>query len=70
MSKFKNPIPSLDDERVSKTYSVVFKFPENVTREEAVIGINNLLEENGGKIPKNWIKMGEPISLRYALSQT
>lgn len=67
--KYKNPIPSVDDERVSKSYSLVFDFPENVSRQEAVEGINRLLDEHEGKIPKEWVRMGEPKDLRYALPQ-
>lgn len=67
--KYKNPIPSVDDEQVSKKYSLVFTFHENVTIEEATGGINQLLEENGGKIRQEWIHMGEPKEMRYALPQ-
>lgn len=67
--KYKNPIPSVDDERVSKTYSVVFNFPENVSQQEAVEGINRVLEKHKGKIPNEWVRMGEPIEMRYALPQ-
>lgn len=67
--KYKNPIPSVDDERVSKTYSIVFNFPANVNQQEAVEGINQLLKEREGKIPNEWVRMGEPIEMRYALPQ-
>lgn len=67
--KYKNPIPSVDDERISKTYSLVFIFPENVNQQEAVDGINRLLEEHEGKIPREWVRMGEPITMRYTFPQ-
>lgn len=41
--KYKNPIPSVDDERVSKTYSVVFNFPENVSHKEVAEKIKSVL---------------------------
>lgn len=66
---YKNPIPSVDDEYESTKYCICFTFEEKVTKSEAVRGINELLEETGGKIPAKWIQMGEPRSVRYALPQ-
>lgn len=67
--RYKNPIPSLNDERVSKTYSVVFNFQKNVSQQEAAEGINRLLQEHEGKITNEWVRMGEPIEMRYTLPQ-
>lgn len=67
---YKNPIPSVDDECVSKIYSMSFTFDEKVTLEEAVEGINELLSEHGGKIPPAWVRMGEPKSIRFAKKQS
>ena len=67
--KYKNPIPSVNDKRQSKRYSICFNFEEEVTLEEAVAGINDLLKENGGVIPEGWVEMGSPITTRYALPQ-
>lgn len=65
MGKYKNPMPSIEDELVSRKYTVGFTFVENATLDEAVEGINNLIAEHGGKIPRSWIKMGEPRGIRY-----
>lgn len=66
---YKNPIPSVDDERISQVYSLVFTFEDYVTQEEATRGINELIAENGGTIPSAWIKMGLPQKMRHALPQ-
>ena len=52
---WKNPIPQLDPDFEAKEYSIVFKFQEYVTPEEAVEGINNMIATNGGKIKKEWL---------------
>nr|DAS52330.1 MAG TPA: hypothetical protein [Caudoviricetes sp.] len=57
MSKYINPIPSLDDERVSKEFIVKFKFKDYATKEEAIEGINNAIQENDGKIDEKWVEM-------------
>ena len=54
MGKYKNPIPSIEDELVSRKYTIGFTFDETVTLEEAAEGINSLIAENGGKIPRTW----------------
>ena len=66
---YKNPIPSFDDEYETTKYCICFTFEEKATKSEAVRGINELIEEVGGKIPAEWVQMGEPRSLRYALPQ-
>jgi hypothetical protein len=66
---YKNPVPSVEDEYVSKKYSITFTFEEGATPEEAVSGINNLITKNGGMIPKEWVRMGEPRAIRYSLPQ-
>lgn len=66
---YKNPVPSVNDKRQSKRYSICFNFKEEVTLEEAIAGINNLLRENGGVIPEEWVEMGSPVTMRYALPQ-
>ncbi|HAS90907.1 MAG: hypothetical protein GX289_06435 [Tissierellia bacterium] len=65
MGKYKNPVPSINDERVSAKFSIVFKFEETMILDEAAEGINMLLCENGGRIPKEWVRMGEPIFIRH-----
>lgn len=57
MREYKNPIPSLDDERVSKEFILKFEFDNYVTKEEAVEGINHIIQENGGKIDEKWLAM-------------
>jgi len=52
MRKYKNPVPSVDDEYVSKKYSILFTFEEDVTQDEAINGINELIAQNNGKIQK------------------
>lgn len=66
---FKNPIPSLDDEYVSERYCLVFKFDEPVTLSVAASGINKLILENGGVIPEDWIRMGNPKCLKLTEEQ-
>lgn len=66
---YKNPIPSLDDKFVSKRWGMCFTFPETVTKEEALRGIQELIEENNGKIPPAWLHMGEPHGIRFAEPQ-
>lgn len=66
---YKNPIPHVDDERASKQYSLVFTFETPVTKEEATRGINELIKENGGTIPMDWIKAGEPCGMKHVLPQ-
>lgn len=61
---YKNPIPNLDDENASKKYSLVFTFETEVTHDEAVKGINDLIASNGGIIDKKWVLMGTPTILR------
>ncbi|MCO7121934.1 hypothetical protein NIA71_08215 [Ihubacter massiliensis] len=51
-----NPIPKVDAS-VKAKISVTFNFEEFVTQEEAAEGINRLLEEHGGKIPVEWVKL-------------
>lgn len=63
---YKNPIPSLDDEDVSKKYYISFTFNEYVSHDDAVKGINDLIKQNGGTIPREWIRMGEPSHLRLS----
>lgn len=69
MSRYKNPIPNIDDKPVAKKYYIAFTFEERVTKEEATEGINNLIAENGGKVSENWVGMGEYPTIRYALPQ-
>ena len=64
---YKNPVVSIDDERVSNEYCLIFTFDEAVTLEEATNGINNIIMENGGVL-KDWVRMGIP-SIRYTLPQ-
>lgn len=66
---YQNPIPSLDDTYVSQHWGISFTFPEAVDKEDAVAGIQKLLDENDGKIPEEWIRMGEPKHLRLAAPQ-
>lgn len=58
-------VPSLDDERASKKYCLIFNFDEAVTVEEATQGINNLIKAYGGRVLKEWVKMGEPYTKRF-----
>jgi hypothetical protein len=69
MSKYKNPIPHVDDEYESKHYFAGFTFEEPVTKEEAMQGINNVIAENGGKLPDNFVSMGRSRSMRFTLPQ-
>lgn len=66
---YKNPKPSVDDEHISKTYSLTFNFEEEVSLDEAVTGINELIKENDGKILKSWLKIGSNKKIRFALNQ-
>lgn len=66
---YKNPIPSLDDEMVSKQYCICFHFEEDMSADEAMEAVNRLLEKNGGVISKNWLQMGRPAYLRLAEPQ-
>lgn len=69
MEKYKNPIPHVDDEDQSRHYYASFYFEEPVTREEAMHGINNVIAENGGKMPQGFVRMGQPKSIRFKLPQ-
>ena len=64
---YKNPTPSVDDVEVAKKASIhtVFKFDENVSLTEAAHGISNLIRENGGEIPVDWVRFAEKPSLEY-----
>lgn len=66
---YKNPVPSLDDKYVSRNWGVSFTFPDFVDRDEAVAGIQGLLDENGGNIPPEWICIGKPKYLLLAEPQ-
>lgn len=66
---YKNPIPSVDDEYVSRKYTITFSFGDPVSLDEAVEGINDLLSHNGGKVSRKWVKIGEPKNIRYTLPQ-
>lgn len=66
---YKNPIPSLDDERVSKNYCICFTFEEDVSLDEATEGINNIIKKNDGIIPTEWVLMGKPSYIRFATKQ-
>lgn len=67
--KYKNPIPSVDDEYETTIFGLSFIFEEAVTIEEAAERINCLIAENGGKINAEWLHMGKDRRLRYALPQ-
>lgn len=66
---YKNPIPSVDDEKTSENFFLLFKYDEPKTQDEAVEGINNLIKENAGQVPAEWVQMGYPKSMRYAEEQ-
>lgn len=66
---YQNPVPSVDDTYVSQHWGISFTFPEPVDKDDAVAGIQTLLDENNGKIPEEWIRMGEPKHLRLAAPQ-
>ena len=67
--RYKNPIPSLDDQYQSKKVFICFDFESPVTQEEAARGLTELIAENGGKIPKEWIKFGDNKNIRYHKGQ-
>ena len=54
---YKNPSPSVDDEYEGRYYSAGFTFEKDVTKEEAMRGINNVISENGGKLPDDFVHM-------------
>ncbi|GFH90346.1 hypothetical protein IMSAGC002_01591 [Lachnospiraceae bacterium] len=60
MGKYKNPVPVVLDDYVSKTVRIEFSFEQYVTKGEAAQGINDLLRETNGKIPMEWIKLVNP----------
>lgn len=66
---YKNPIPSLDDEFVAKTWGIRFRFENEATKDEAVRGINEMLQKHGGKIPESWVHMGTPKGVRFSEKQ-
>ena len=39
MGKYKNPVPSINDKRVSAKFSIVFKFEETMILDEAAEGL-------------------------------
>lgn len=57
---YRNPIPVLLDEYVSKKVTINFTFEKYVTTEEAAKGIGELIQKNGGVIPENWIHLVDP----------
>ena len=58
MGKYKNPVPVVLDDYVSKTVRIEFSFEQYVTKGEAAQGINDLLRETNGKM--EWIKLVNP----------
>lgn len=66
MSKYKNPIPDVEDIDTAKKFFVspIFSFEENLTIEEAAHGISQKIRENGGEIPVDWIKFAENPKIR------
>ena len=70
--KYINPIPSLDDEETSSRVTIPFTFASPVTRKEAAESIGQLISnqiQQNGSLPMQWVKLGEPTSLRYATAQ-
>lgn len=63
---YKNPIPDVDDIREAKRFIVspVFTYDRAMTLEEAAKGIEQLIRDNGGKIPANWVQFAEKPQIR------
>ena len=63
---YKNPIPSVDDVDVAKRFFVspIFSFNEHMTIEEAAHGISELIRQNNGEIPVEWIKFADAPGIR------
>ncbi len=63
---YKNPIPSVDDVDVAKRFFVspIFSFNEHMTIEEAAHGISELIRQNNGKIPAEWVKFADAPGIR------
>lgn len=57
MSKYQNPIPSLDDEYVSTDFSMGFHFEEPMTIKDAAENLENYIKTCG--LPPEWVKMGK-----------
>lgn len=67
MEKYKNPIPSLDDEPQSCTVELRFSFDGPVTREEAARNLTEFFTVNDVK-PNQIILTGQ-VGIRYKEKQ-
>lgn len=58
---YQNPIPNVDDIRKAKRFLItpVFTYEKEMTIEEAAEGITQLIMENDGQIPVEWVSYAE-----------
>lgn len=58
---YKNPVPMILDEPVSKKCVLSFSFETYVTATEAADAISRLIAEDyNGNIPEQWVRLVEP----------
>lgn len=57
MSKYQNPIPSLDDKYVSTDFAMAFHFDEPMTEKEAAENLEHYVKTHG--VPEGWVHMGK-----------
>lgn len=61
---YKNPIPMILDEPVSKKCILSFSFENYVTAKEAAESISQFIaEEYNGNIPEQWVKLENPTEI-------